>query len=159
MKDFIEKLKDILYNGMDYIIMIGIVAGIALIINWRIGGLFDITSVEDVYGETPEESTEIVENDKNGSVKEEDTEENSIENENESETSNEKEREIVNIEIPTGSLPGDIANILVSNGLVESKEEFLDNVIGTKYETKLRAGEFEIPSDASIEEILDIITR
>ena len=157
MKDFLDKIKDILYDGTEYILMIAIIAAVALVINWRLDGLFamdvensdkqitlDNESIVDDYNE-------YVKNTEDETPKEEETEDN--------EEVKETENVVINITIPSGSLPNEIANILVSNGLVESKSEFINKVVEMGVETKLKSGTFKIPKGSSIEEIVNIISK
>ena len=48
MKNFLEKVKDVLYNISDYIIIFSIIVGIGLIITWRLDILFpkNLTDIE-----------------------------------------------------------------------------------------------------------------
>ena len=158
MKDFIDKIKDILYDGTEYILMIAIIAAVALVINWRLDGLFamdvensdkqitlDNESIVDEYNEyvknteeeTPEEEEEIEDNEKDAEI----------------------EKVVINITIPSGALPNQIANILVSKGLVESKSEFIDKVVEMGVEKKLKSGTFKIAKGSSLEEIVNIISK
>jgi hypothetical protein len=167
MKKFFEGLKDILYDGIDYIMMIFVVAIVALIINWRLGGLF----AENAIDTPPKKPIQTVDNkttnekNKDKPVDDENKEniENNIENKEQDENKKDKikdnESSLVKINIPPGSLPSKIGSILVSNGLVEDKNEFVQKAIELKLETKLKYGEFEIPKDSSIEEILKILTK
>ena len=164
-----EKAKDILYDGMDYIIMVGIIMVIGLIINWRIGGLFT-TDINDSYNDIAQEETPIAsenEEEKDAEADEEKiSEEEKSSNEEEGEDENvdkpsgeEEDKEVVSIEIPSGVYPSDIADILLSNGLITNKEFFLNEVIESGVEGGLRSGDYEIPKDSSLDEILDILVK
>ena len=157
MKDFIDKIKDILYDGTEYILMIAIIAAVALVINWRLDGLFamdvensdkqitlDNESIVDDYNE-------YVKNTEDETPKEEETEDN--------EEVKETENVVINVTIPSGALPNQIANILVSKGLVESKSEFIDKVVEMGVEKKLKSGTFKIAKGSSLEEIVNIISK
>jgi len=200
MRNFIEKLKDILYDGIDYILIIGIIAAIALTINSKLNGIFAVSDVEELYSESSEVEKSLEENDKTEEVSsnedevdkeetaseenvdktEETSEDNKNNNENNvdkpekkedtskentqtaEETNKEKSdesNEVVIVSIPAGSLPGDIGNILTSNGLVESKEVFLKRVAETGTEKKLRYGKFKISKNSTIDEIINILAK
>jgi hypothetical protein len=62
------------------------------------------------------------------------------------------------IYIEYGSTGEKIADTLISVGLIESRQEFLDAVIAAGAEGKLQAGNFIIPSNATPAEIVSIIT-
>lgn len=157
MKDFLDKIKDILYDGTEYILMIAIIAAVALVINWRLDGLFamnadnsdkqvalDNESIVDDYNE-------YVKNTEDETPKEEETEDN--------EEVKETENVVINVTIPSGALPNQIASILVSKGLVESKSEFIDKVVEMGVEKKLKSGTFKIAKGSSLEEIVNIISK
>lgn len=195
MNNFIESLKDMVYEAVDYIMILGIVVVVGLIIGWRLDILFkeDLNSdnvasikVEEsnedtgspniesnhIKSETSEEEI-IKESNRNlDKIEKETTEEkkstqSKISKENseglsESKTeekTNNKNSQIISIEIPSGSNSTDIANILLSNGLISSFKEFNDKSEELGLSTKLKAGKFNIESDASLEEILNIITK
>lgn len=154
MKGFFDRIKDILYDGTEYILMIAIIAVVALVINWRLGGLFaenvnntdkplstDNTSIVEEYNEF------IEDNEENSEVEEsEDIDENT-------------EAEIIEIIIPSGSVANEIGNMLVSKGLIEDSSEFVNKVIEMSVETKLKSGTFQITTGSSLEEIINILTK
>lgn len=152
MKNFFDKLKDILYDGTEYILMIAIIGTVALIINWRLDGLFamDIggadNNLETNTESIVEEYSEYVE-DKEEEIEEEEAED------------SESKEEIIDIVIPSGTLPNEIGDILVSYELVDSRSEFLNKVIEMGVETKLKSGTFKIAKDSSLEEIVNILTK
>jgi hypothetical protein len=154
MKRFFEGLKDILYDGIDYIMMAVIIVIVALIINWRLGGLFAKDGL-DAISKKPTVSNGEVKNKPNDNK-------NSTENTGDAKKdniSNENSDALVKITIPKGSLPSKIGDILADNGLVKDKDEFVKKAIDMKLETKLKYGEFEIPKGSSMEEILQILTK
>lgn len=51
MKKIIEKLKDILYDGFDYVVMLGIVVAVVAVIGWRLDILF-ASDAKDIPGTT-----------------------------------------------------------------------------------------------------------
>ncbi|WDV44847.1 hypothetical protein PV797_15155 [Clostridiaceae bacterium M8S5] len=67
---------------------------------------------------------------------------------------NTNEATVVEIDIPSGSLPGTIGDILVKNNLIESKKAFLDKAVELKLDTKLRSGSYKIKSNSSLEDII-----
>lgn len=173
MKKFFEIIKDILYDSVDYIIMIGIVGIVIFIIGWRLDLLFakdaldmppnDIV-IEDNNGENKsnEDSNSDKDNSKNPSDEnngpKEDNNTNNNKDENKPKDTN-NSGNMVKFNIPPGSLPSKIGNILAENGLVSSKEDFVIKAQELKLDTKLKSGDYEIKSNSSIEEILKILTK
>lgn len=151
MKTF-DKIKDFLYDGMDYIVMLLIIAAIALVINWRLDGLFTVETTD--FGN--ESSASAEESVVDEFVEEQEKEKAKKENE---EDKDEETDNVININIPAGSLPGDIADILVSNNLIEDKSEFLDMVVELQLETKLRSGKYELRENATLEDIIVKLTK
>lgn len=170
MKKFFEVVKDILYDSIDYIIMIGIVGIVVFIIGWRLDLLF----AKDALDIPPTDT--VIENNKDNNVgehwdnhnvedpidKTNDDTDNNDNNTNKPIDNNKPEetkKDMVKITIPSGSLPSKIGSILEENGLVSSKSDFVLKAQELKLDTKLKSGNFEIKSNSSIEEILKIITK
>ena len=153
MDNFWDKLKDILYDSTDYIIMLITILVVVLIINWRIGGLFSKSkiepkkkdSIEAIGGDKPDEDSE-----NNGEV-----EDNSDNEKNPEEISD----EVVKVQIPDGLLPAKVGEILVENSIIEDKDEFVQKTIEMEKDTKLKSGSFEIPKNSTLEEVVNIISR
>ncbi|WP_427340099.1 hypothetical protein [Caloranaerobacter sp. DY30410] len=175
MNSFFEKFKDFLYDIIDYIIIIGITVIVIGIIGWRLDILFADNTVK-----TPIISSEVVSNnDNNASINKntststdttDNTEvNNSAQNNNQNDqidsnkpdkntnSNNTQNTKIVIINIPKGSLGPTIADILLREGLIDSKTEFLNRAKELKLDTKLKAGSFKIESNSSLDKIIKII--
>ena len=157
MDDFLDKLKDMLYVFVDYFFMIVVVLAVTGVIAWRLDILFNKN-----YADVEEKDTEIVqnidenkENDNNVDVDE------NKDNINNNETNKEKEDpvEIIHVEIPSGAVSTTIGNILAEKGLVPDSKSFVDKATELGKETKLKSGSFDIPSNLSIEGVIEIITK
>jgi len=173
MKKLYEWLKDILYDSIDYIIMIAIIGIVVFIIGWRLDLLFakdalDLPSKDEIVvdnniddktepglnnpdiGQDPEEKDKEEPDDKvvtNIPEVPKDT------------ISTPEKNTIIKITIPAGSLPSKIGSILESNNLVSSKNDFVQKSQELKLDTKLKSGEYNIVVGTTIEEILKIITK
>lgn len=156
MKSFFEKLKDLLYDGVDYIMMIIVVVVVALIINWRLNGLFAKDAI-DLPSNNSSQITNESKPDDNNKLNE--NLENPVEDENIKNPDEENLDSLIQITIPGGSLPSKVGEILVNNYLIEDENEFIQKAIELKLDTKLKSGNFEIPKNSSIEDILNIITK
>ena len=66
---------------------------------------------------------------------------------------------LITITIESGALGSRIAQILIDAGLIDSSSEFYNAVEAAGADTKLQAGTFRIPSNATPAEIVDIITK
>lgn len=65
----------------------------------------------------------------------------------------------VSIYIEYGSTGSQIAQLLIDAGLIDTKETFYNAVTNAGADTKLQAGNFKIPSNATPAEIVRIITN
>lgn len=157
MDNLWEKLKDIFYDGTDYIIMLVTIVIVVLIINWRIGGLFKRTEIgnsrDNPVATIDEEEESPTSNLDSENIQEEES------SHTEKEEKEDKDGNIITVNIPTGSLPNEIGEILESNGLVNSKEEFINKTIEMGMDTSLKSGSFQIPDNSSIEDIISIISK
>ena len=197
-----DKTKDLLFNTIDYVVMIVIILGIVVILGHKFELLFNKGKVDSEVAQTDESNPEVnitnedlnndenVENDANVDANAntdsdvdtntdenaesteidltENTEENTDTNETE-ENNNEDSKpadttpqatgEEVKITIPNGTLPGGIGEILASQGLVSSKEDFVNKAVELQLDRKLRSGEFTFKKGQSLEEIIRTIAK
>lgn len=187
MKKFFEWLKDILYDAIDYIMIIGIIAAVVFIIGWRLDLLFakdasDFPSKE-IIAENPEDinhndykSEEPDKNDYTDTTKPEENNElednNNLDNNdneiNENEThivdnnenqNSQENQKVVTVVIPPGSLPSKIASILEEHNLITDRLEFIRKTQEMKLDTKLKSGTFQIKTNSSLEEIIKTIAK
>lgn len=197
-----DKTKDLLFNTIDYVVMIVIILGIVVILGHKFELLFNKGKVDSEVAQTDESNPEVnitnedlnndenAENDANVDANAntdsdvdtntdenaesteidltENTEENTDTNETE-ENNNEDSKpadttpqatgEEVKITIPNGTLPGGIGEILASQGLVSSKEDFINKAVELQLDRKLRSGEFTFKKGQSLEEIIRTIAK
>ncbi len=175
MNKFLEKLKDILYDSLDYVIMIVIVAVVIGVIGWRLDVLF----AKDALDVSP--GTVITDNSNNSLEKPDDIIPDQAPQENEEPVDNETLIEVetpvqepqtpptepvpapsgekINITIPSGSLPGKIASILAENGVIDSSKNFIAKAVELKLDTKLKSGTYSISKGSTYEDILAVLTK
>ena len=149
MDNFWEKLKDILYDSTDYIIMLITILIVVLIINWRIGGLFSKNKIENNEKDNIETA-----GDDNQLGDTEDSDETE-----DGDTPDEIPDELIKVTIPNGLLPIKVGEILQEHDLIEDKNEFVQKTIEMEKDTKVKSGNFEIPKNSTLEEIINIISR
>ncbi len=182
MHEFFEKIKDIIYDSVDYIIMALIIGVVVLVIGWRLDLLFAKDAVnmppsiglEDEKEEGNPDDLAILEDDpieedqpldpvgQEEVEEEKEKEEEEVEEEIEEEPVNPPSNpsgKIVRIDIPDGSLPGKIGSILEEKGLVKNKDDFVKKSIELKLDTRLRSGSFEIEEGSTVEEIVKLIAK
>ena len=155
LKKIINFIKDFFYEITDYALIIIVVVIIGLILIWRFNVLFDIDlNKEPMEGEdVPPVSQE--ENPTGSGIESPEEEE----PEDEPEEPIQEEPEQILVEIPSGTSAQGIAEILLSKGLIDSKDQFIQKAIDLGLDTQLKSGDFLIDNTATIEEILKIISR
>lgn len=190
-----DKTKDLLFNAIDYLVMIAIIIGIVIILGYKFELLFNKGKTDTQVAQTQETkkevnvtSNDIKENentepnvDINLGDSESNTEEENSSNEiiisdpnkeNESEntettteekptenTQPEATGEEVKINIPSGTLPGGMGEILANAGLVASKEDFVNKAVEMKLDRNLKSGEFVFKKGQSLEEIIRVLAK
>lgn len=153
-----EKFKNILHDFGDVFIALMIAFLMFSVVAWNLGDWFDDTTTADaVVTNTTEDkgyNKNIEKIDKPTKVEDilEDT------------SSNEEVIEIVAAEtkkivIPSGTPGTGIAKILQDNDLIKDVDTFLKTVEDLNLASKLKSGTFEISSDATIEEMVKIISK
>ncbi|WP_073196751.1 hypothetical protein [Caloranaerobacter azorensis] len=178
MNNFIEKFKDFLYDIIDYIIIISIIVIVIGIIGWRLDILFADNTVK-----TPIADSKVVDNNNNNNNTsiDNDTSKDIADTKDDAEintpiqndkqdsqtisnnpdkninSDNTQNTKVITINIPKGSLGPAIADILLKEGLIDSKTEFLNRAKELKLDTKLKAGSFKIESNSSLDKIIKII--
>ena len=184
VNDFNEKLKDLLYESIDYLIMIAIVAAVVVIIGWRLDILFHKdgvnppTRVVENELEVEDESKDIAtgqneDNDQEEANENEKDDENTVDKEDDQKDdrdsagdnvdrpnpSDEVQSRMVTVDIPEGTLPSGIGSILEASGLISSKNDFVLKAQEMGLDRNLRSGKYEIPNNSSLEEIVKIIAN
>lgn len=188
MKNFVEKIKDFLYDATDYVLILVIIVGVVAVIGWRLDILFakdmdkpdgehnnkapitDVVSNEkDNNKDTEKDNTDDV-SDEDGSnsatddeddqkIDNGDTQSNNNDGNDKTTDSKPNTEEIITVKIPSGSFPPAIANILLDKGLIDNKMDFLIKSQELKLDTKLKSGEFQIKKGISLEELIRILAK
>jgi hypothetical protein len=147
-----NRLKDILYNKNDILVALVILAIAGFVIYNRINVIMDYpgTLVAQAGTDNPPVAEQIDESD--------DADQQTDET-NETDETDEPEIKQISIYIEYGATGNHIAQILIDNGLIQTKEQFYDAVAAAGADTRLQAGNFKIPSNATPAEIITIITN
>lgn len=69
-----------------------------------------------------------------------------------------QEAAAIHVRIPSGTTGIQIAGILRDAGLVESTSDFIDRIEARGLSARLQSGTFEIESDKTLDQIIDILT-
>ena len=184
MKAIINWFKDLIYNFTDYAIILCVVVGVAAILFWRFNVLFDLKIDKDTIKPvtTPIDISDNEDDDTNNNNDEnnednstdvsDNTDSNTSDNNqtdntdsnNDDETNSNHTTDVstgteITFNIPDGSFPSKIAEILLNKGLIEDKQVFLTRCVELKLDTKLKPGDFTIKKGTSLDEIIKIIAK
>ena len=178
MKTFIEKLKDFLYDSIDYLIIIAIIVCVVALIGWRLDVLFAKDTLEATPPPTVTDENKPDDRDdyivdggtdlpSNPQDKDEEASDDIVDNQSDDgivdnpDSSDFDSSSIgsVTVTIPDGTLPSAIGSILESNELVTSKNDFVIQAQSLGLDRRLRSGTYEIPSNSSLDEIIRIIAH
>ncbi|NLJ58853.1 MAG: endolytic transglycosylase MltG [Tissierellia bacterium] len=156
MKKVIDAIRDFIYNITDYGLIIAVVIIMAAILSWRFDILFNRGIEKEIIAELPI----ITENPNiNNSIEENEDTEEMEENEETIEDPLKDTKLIATVNIPQGSFPSQIAEILLNNNLIVSTDEFLTRSIELGLDTRLRSGTFEFEVGTSLDEIIKTLAN
>lgn len=132
-----------------------------------------VTETTDQNQPNTDEDTSVSDETNNGEVDQTNQDETTEQDENSEETANQDNTQVneqdtvtttepevsntvteVKISIPAKSLPSDIAGILLSNNLIQSKKDFLNKALELKLDRKLRSGDYIFKSNSTLEDII-----
>lgn len=166
-------IKDFFYNSIDYIMILGIVIVVGGIITWRLDTLFDeniiaesLETMEVEKLEKAKENKEVAKAEdpskklQDPDLKKTKKEGSKIEDKKATRDKPLEEKSgTIKVNIPEGSDSSTIADILKSHNIIKDPKEFLDKCEQMEKATKLRAGDFEIEKNISVEAVINSITK
>lgn len=161
MKKFTNFIKDFIYDITDYGLILAVIVIVGAILIWRLNILFSLDiAKEPIQNNTPsidqpvhmpdptDENTDIAETPST----EPDEVQPSVEPEKPVE-------EYIDINIPEGTFPAEIAEILLSKGLIDDENEFLNKAIELELDRRLQCGEFKIKVGSTLESIVKQVAK
>ena len=147
MRKIINAIRDFIYNITDYGLIVTVVVVMAAILVWRFDLLFSKGINKNIIEDFPIQN-EIP-------VAEDPDEEDPDEEAPDVETPG----LIATINIPQGSYPSQIGEILLNNNLIESKDEFLTRCVELNLDTRLQSGTFDIEVGTPLDDVIKIIAK
>ena len=151
MKRIINAIRDFIYNITDYGLIITVIVVMTVILVCRFDLLFSRGIEKEIIKDLPI----INEPEVNEPIAEEpDPEDEEPEPEDETPTGL-----IAAISIPQGSFPSQIAEILLNNNLIKSKDEFLTRCVELDLDTRLQSGTFNIEVGTPLDDVIKIIAN
>lgn len=165
MKKIINAVRDFLYTITDYGLIITVVIIMVAVLAWRFDILLNKDIEKEVIASIPYSSE--TENINTTTDNPTDTEENIKEPVNPVEetpkdtTDNPTSQSdlIAIIEIPSGTFPSKIGEILLNSNLINDKNDFLNRSVEMGLDTKLQCGTFEISVGTNLDDIIKIIAK
>lgn len=160
MKKIINAIRDFLYNITDYGLIITVLVIMVVILGWRFDILFNRGIEKPVIAELPEMviPDDIV-NEPGDTDPDNPDEQGQTEIDKEPSDNEVGSGLIATINIPDGSFPSKIGDILINSNLIDDKDEFLNRSVALGLDTKLRSGTFEIEVGTSLDNIIKIIAN
>ena len=151
MKKIINAIRDFIYNITDYGLIITVAVVMTVILVWR----FDLLFSKGIDKEIIKDLPIVTEPEVNEPVAEapDPVDE-------EPEPGDEIPAGLIaSISIPQGSYPSQIAEILLNNNLIESKDEFLTRCVELDLDTRLQSGTFDIEVGTPLDDVIKIIAN
>ncbi len=160
MKKIINAIRDFLYILTDYGLIITVAVIMIAVLGWRFNILFNRNIEKETLAVVPDDiqveapvTNDQTDNDKDEEIPDE-------EEPNEPIQPTPPESEVVaTVEIPAGSFPSKIGDILINSNLITDKNEFLNRSIEMGLDTKLQSGSFEISIGTELDDIIKIIAK
>ncbi|MDF2616352.1 MAG: hypothetical protein K0Q47_1007 [Sedimentibacter sp.] len=158
MKTIINAIRDFIYNITDYGLIIIVIVIMALILGWRFDILFNKGIEKEAISDLPQIIAEegYEDSDNPQSPDDPNAENPAVETPDETPAPSGL---IATVEIPEGSFPSKIGQILQSSNLINDTNEFLSRSIELGLDTKLRSGTYEIEVGTSLDDIIKIIAN
>jgi hypothetical protein len=151
MRKIINAIRDFIYNITDYGLIITVAVVMTVILVWR----FDLLFSKGIDKEIIKDLPIVTEPEVNEPVAEapDPVDE-------EPEPGDEIPAGLIaSISIPQGSYPSQIAEILLNNNLIESKDEFLTRCVELDLDTRLQSGTFDIGVGTPLDDVIKIIAN
>lgn len=160
MKKILNAIRDFLYNITDYGLIITVIVVMALILGWRFDILFNRGIEKEVIADLPQ----IIENENKPNAETNPAAPGNTENPGQNEENPPKETPsqnglIATVNIPEGSFPSSIGEILLNSNLITDKDEFLNRSVELGLDTRLRSGTYNIEVGTSLDDIIKTIAN
>lgn len=174
-----EKIKDFFHDFSDVFFAIAVASVMFVVLSWNLGSWFSDSSNtvladepvsitkdknNNPISETDDKQANIEENEeveKNDGDEDKITTEEKIDNTESKETEVPSDNNITSeqktVSIPNGTPGSGIAKILKENGLISDTKEFIQAAENLNLAHRLKSGSFEIPTNATIEDMVKII--
>jgi len=175
----LERIKDLFHDFSDVFFAIVVASVMFVVLSWNLGSWFSDSS-NTVLADEPVSITKdknnnpISENDdkqanieENEEVEKNNSDKNKVTPEGTTDNTESKETDVPSdniitseqktVSIPNGTPGSGIAKILKENGLIDDTKDFIQAAENLSLAHRLKSGSFEIPTNATIEDMVKII--
>jgi hypothetical protein len=168
MKKIINAIRDFLYILTDYGLIITVAVIMIAVLGWRFNILFNRDIEKETLAVVPNDiqvevpvTNDQTNNDKDEEIpnKDEDKDEDEEEPTEPNNPTPTESDVVATVEIPAGSFPSKIGDILINSNLIVDKNEFLNRSVEMGLDTKLQSGSFEISIGTNLDDIIKIIAK
>jgi len=153
-----DKIKDIIYEYSDTVLGLIIVFVMVAVIGWQLYNWFEPSeSFKSASDKPAAASTNSDDSQKEDSSADAASKETSSEDTSDDEKNHVSEE--VTFQIKQGSSCEQIAIALEQTGLIDSKEDFLEQIISNQLENKLKTGTYTLKKGESLDGIIAVLTK
>lgn len=160
MKKIINAIRDFLYILTDYGLIITVAVIMMAVLIWRFDILFNRNIEKEAIASIPatnQAEVPVTNDQTSNEVPEQGQDEETPDNNTNTPAS--QNDIIATVEIPAGSFPSKIGDILINSNLINDKNEFLNRSVEMGLDTRLQSGSFEITIGTSLDDIIKIIAK
>lgn len=151
-------IKNFIYNISDILVALLIIAAAVVIIGWRVNAIMDYPDTIAAQTETASEQAAADSSSEAGSTDEQTADASKTSGDADSQTASAgKNSEPVTVTVAQNHTVSDIAQTLVSAGIISDPQVFIDAVNAAEAATQLKYGTFTIPAKATMEQIVQIM--
>jgi hypothetical protein len=162
MRKLINAIRDFIYTITDYGLIITVVVIMVAVLAWRFDILFNRDIEKEAIASIPgKNQTEepVINNPSDDEENIDDPNSSNDDPDDSTETPTNQSDLIATVEIPAGSFPSKIGDILINSNLIADKNEFLNRSVELGLDTKLQSGTFEISVGTALDDIIKIIAK
>ncbi|MZQ75471.1 MAG: hypothetical protein GT589_04845 [Peptoclostridium sp.] len=153
-----DKIKDIIYEYSDTVLGLIIVFVMVAVIGWQLYNWFEPSE----GFKSASDKTAVATSSADDSQKEDSSEDATSKETSSEDTSDNEEKHVseeVTFQIKQGSSCEQIAIALEQTGLIDSKEDFLEQIISKQLENKLKTGTYTLKKGESLDGIIAVLTK
>lgn len=154
-----DKIKDIIYEYSDTVLGLIIVFVMVAVIGWQLYNWFEPSEGFKAASDKPAAATSSADDSQKEDSSKEDATSKVTSSEDTSDNEEKHVSEEVTFQIKQGSSCEQIAIALEQTELIDSKEDFLEQIISKQLENKLKTGTYTLKKGESLDGIIAVLTK